>query len=487
MSRYLQRERGGHHAPREYPEVPLTLDHNFVMAEFLGPANGLQEDDFTALQPRLTALDQQIQTWRAQGEIGFFDLPFDTGMAKEIKTLAKQLKEWARDVLVLGIGGSALGARALHQALCHPAHNYLPIGRRQYQCRLFVADNIDPDSFYGLLDDLELKRTVVNVISKSGGTPETIAQFLYMYNLLQGRLGASQAKESFVLTTDPEQGDLRRLAAAGGFATLAVPSNVGGRFSVLSPVGLFPAAMAGVDIEGVLAGARFMAQHLQSASLANNPAYRLAACLYLAYTKKGRHIQVFMPYAASLIGCADWLCQLWAESLGKKNSLDGRPVFTGPTPVRAVGPTDQHTQLQLYMEGPPDKIITFLEVEKFQHHMNIAPCFPEIPGMQYLAGHSLGELLATEKKATAYSLMQAGRPNLTIKIPEINAFTIGQLIYLFEVAVVAMGSLLQINPFDQPGVEGSKQTTFSLMGRPGYEARRQELAAAPPLQDKYCL
>jgi glucose-6-phosphate isomerase len=404
---------------------------------------------------------------------------------KEIKELARHLKEWCRDVLVLGIGGSALGARALQQALCHPSHNYFPIGRRQYHSRLFVADNIDPDCFYGLLDDLELRRTLVNVISKSGSTAETMAQFLFMYSFLQGRSGAAQARESFVLTTDAAQGGLRRLAEKEGFSSLTVPANVGGRFSVFSAVGLFPAAMAGIDIGGLLAGARFMDQLLEAAPVSQNLAYRLATCYYLAFSRKGRSIQVFMPYAGNLAGVTDWLCQLWAESLGKKMALDGSLVATGPTPVRAVGVSDQHSLLQLFMEGPPDKLITFLEVEKFAQSLPIPACYPGIEGLDYLGGHTFAELLAAEKKATAFNLMKAGRPNLTIKLPEINAFTIGQLMYLFQVTVVALGGLLNINPFDQPGVEGSKQSTYGLLGRPGYETQKKEIDQAPPLLDKY--
>ncbi len=485
MKRHMHR--GQHEESRDYGKTPITVDHNFVMAEFVGESNGLQEQELQELNPRLEKLDQQLKAWRASGDAGFFDLPYNEEIVKEIKELAKHFKEWCRDVLVLGIGGSALGARALQQALCHPAHNFFPIGRRQYHSRLFVADNIDPDYFYGRLDDLELRRTLVNVISKSGSTAETMAQFLFMYNFFQGRLGETHARESFIVTTDPDQGGLRRLAETQGFASLTIPPNVGGRFSVLSAVGLFPAAMAGIDIGGLLAGARFMDQLLQAAPISQNLAYRLAACYYLAFTRKGRSIQVFMPYAANLAGVGDWLCQLWAESLGKKLALDGSLVATGPTPVRAAGVTDQHSQLQLFLEGPPDKLITFLEVEKFTQRLPIPASFPEIEGLDYLRGHSFADLLAAEKKATAFNLMKAGRPNLTIKLPEINPFTIGQLMYLFEVTVVALAGLLNINPFDQPGVEGGKQSTDGLLGRPGYEAHKAEIDQAPPLLEKYML
>ncbi|AEB08219.1 glucose-6-phosphate isomerase [Desulfobacca acetoxidans] len=471
----------------DYAKMAITLDHNFSMAEFVGPENGLQEKDLENLTPRLEEIDQQIKTWRQEGTIGFFDLPYQEETAKKINKLAKKLKEWCWDLLVLGIGGSALGAKALHQALCHPSHNLFPPARRSYHSRLFVADNIDPDYLYGILDAVELRRTVVNVISKSGSTAETIAQFLFVYSLLKGRLGADKVRDRIVLTTDPEKGMLRHLVQNEGFPSLSVPPNVGGRFSVLAAVGLFPAAMVGVDIEELLEGARFMDQRLRSASISQNLAYRLAACYYLFLSQKARPIQVIMPYAAGLTGIADWFCQLWGESLGKKYALDGSIVHVGPTPVRAVGVTDQHSQLQLYMEGPPDKIITFLEVDKFQHTLAIPRLYPEMEGMHYLGGHSFAELLQAEKKATAFNLIKAGRPNLTLHLPEINPFTLGQLIYLFEVTVVVLGRLLNINPFDQPGVEGGKQTTYGLMGRQGFESQRQEVENAPPVLDKYVL
>ncbi len=384
---------GKHH---HRPEAALRLDFNFAMADFVGAENGLTEEDFAALLPRLTDIARQLQDWRQSGRIGFFDLPYQEDKLKPIKKLAKALKEWCWDLVVLGIGGSALGAKALHQALCHPSHNYFPPARRHYNLRLFVLDNIEPDTFYGLLDGLELRRTAVNVISKSGSTAETLAQFLFLYGLLKGRLG-DKVYDRMILTTDPEKGPLRRLARELGFSSLEVPPNVGGRFSVLTAVGLFPAACVGIDLEDLLAGARFMADRIAATPIAANPAYRLAALYYLFAEQKGRPIHVFMPYATSLTGMTDWICQLWGESLGKRLAVDGRVVQAGPTPVRAVGATDQHSQLQLYMEGPPDKVITFLEVEKFHHDIKIPDLFPEFEALHYLGGHTLAELLRAEK------------------------------------------------------------------------------------------
>ncbi len=466
--------------PKWAHSMSLYLDHNYAMAEFLGES-GLKETDLQALAPRLEACHQDLAAQR----LGFMELPYQTQVVKEIRQVAKPLLEWCWDVVVLGIGGSALGARALHQALCHPQHNKFPMARRQHKPGLWVADNIDPDNLYGLLDSLDLRRTGFNVISKSGNTAETLAQFLWIYRLLKGRVGDDKARERLVITTDPEKGPLRSLVAQEHLASLAVPPDVGGRFSVLSAVGLLPAVLAGIDVEELLAGARFMAQRLKEPGPDRNPAYRLAALFYLFATARNRPILVFMPYASTLDGMAAWFCQLWAESLGKQRDLKGNVVHTGSTPVRALGTTDQHSQLQLYMEGPADKLITFLSVDKFQNNLEIPDLYPDQEALSYLGGHSLNELLRVEQQASAFNLMKAGRPNLTLHLPEINPFTIGQLIYLLEVVTVAAGSLYGVNAFDQPGVEGGKRTTYGLMGRQGFENERRAFTAAPPALEKY--
>jgi len=470
--------------PQWVQSMVLRLDHNYAMAECLGEA-GLNDTDLQSLAPRLEACHQDLAAQRQSGQLGFTELPYQDQVVTQVRKIAKPLLEWCWDVVVLGIGGSALGARALHQALCHPQHNKFPAARRNHKAGLWVADNIDPDYLYGLLDALDLRRTGFNVISKSGNTAETLAQFLWIYRLLKGRLGEVRARERLIITTDPEKGPLRSLAAQERIPSLAVPPKVGGRFSVLTAVGLLPAYLTGIDLEELLAGARFMDHRLKDSDPDRNPAYRLAALFYLFAAAKQRPILVFMPYASTLAGMAEWFCQLWAESLGKQHDLQGNRVQAGSTPVRALGTTDQHSQLQLYMEGPPDKLVTFLTVDKFQHHLEIPDLYPDLDAMSYLGGHSLNELLRVEQQATAFNLMKAGRPNLTLHLPEINPFTIGQLIYLLEVVTVAAAFLFGVNAFDQPGVEGGKQTTYGLMGRPGFEDYRREFTESSPPLEKY--
>lgn len=469
--------------PKWVQSMMLSLDHNYAMAEFLGES-GLKDTDLSDLTPRLTALDQVLAAERQSGQAGFMELPYQTGIVKEIRRVAKPLLEWCWDAVVLGVGGAAHGVRALHQALRPPQHNKFPMARRNHKLGLWVADNIDPDYFFGLLDGLDLRRTCFNVIS-TNDTVETAAQFLWVHHLLKGRFGEEKARERLVITTDPEQGPLKDLVAREHFHSLAVPPRVGERFSVLSAAGLLPAVLTGIEVEELLAGARAMDQRLKDAAPENNPAYRLAALWYLYATAKKRPILVFMPYASSLAGMAEWFCQLWAESLGKERDLQGNTVQAGSTPVRALGATDQHSQLQLYMEGPADKLITFLTVDKFQQSLELPDSYPDEAALSYLGGRSMQELLRVEQQVTAFNLMKAGRPNLALHLPEINPFTIGQLIYLLEVATVAAACLFGVNAFDQPGVEGGKQITSGLLGRPGFDSFREEFTAATPALEKY--
>jgi glucose-6-phosphate isomerase len=471
--------------PRWVESQVLSLDHNYAMSDFVG-GYGLTDADLDGLAPRLADLDREIAAGRADGRLGFMALPRDSmEILDAIKRISKPVTEWCWHVVVLGIGGSALGARALHQALSHPQYNIFPMARRHHRPALWVADNVDPDYFYGLLDGLDLRRTAFNVISKSGSTAETMAQFLFACQLLKTRVGEEKARERLIVTTDPDKGALRELVRRERFPSLSIPPNVGGRFSVLSAVGLLPASLVGIDVKELLAGARYMDQRLRNSEPEHNLAYRLAAIFYLFAAAKGRPMLVLMPYATTLSGLAEWFCQLWAESLGKELALDGRVVHAGSTPVKAVGATDQHSQLQLYMEGPHDKLIVFLEVEKFKHQVEIPRLFDHQEELAYLGGHSLNELLDLERQATAFNLMKAGRPSVTLKLPKINPFTVGQLIYLLEVATIAAAALFGVNPLDQPGVEGGKQTTYGLLGRPGFEARKQEFADAPPNKEKY--
>jgi glucose-6-phosphate isomerase len=420
--------------PKWVQNMTLVLDYNYAMAEFLG-ASGLTDTDLSDLTPRLVALDQDLAAAREHGQAAFLSLPLQTGIITELRQVAKPLLEWCWDLAVLGPGSVAAGVRALHQALRHPQHNKFPMARRQHKLGLWVADTIDPDSFYGLLDGLDLRRACFHVVSPAGDNPETLAQFLWVYNLMKKRFGEDQAKERLIITSGPESGPLQSLAARERLTSLAVPPGVPGPLAVLSAAGLLPAHLAGIDVAELLAGAGYMAQRLQDASSGHNPACRLAALFYLFATAKTRPILAFLPYAGALAGLGEWFCQLWALTFG--------PESAASTPVAA-----NPSHLPFFLAGPDDKLVTFVTVDKSQQNLEIpdgyADAAPSLPG------RSFKELLEARQQTAAAQLVQAGRPSLTLQLPEINPFTIGQLIYLLEVTKVIAAGLFGVKVGDQP-------------------------------------
>jgi glucose-6-phosphate isomerase len=428
------------------------------------------------LARRFPSVQADVRQRRAGGEYGFYDLIDQGQTVREITGFAEGLGQAHDHVLVLGIGGSALGSRALLGALRPPAWNELDDEGREFFPRLTVLENVDPTSVSAALKRIDPRRVLVNVISKSGGTAETMAQYLVVRAWLEEALG-SAAFRHLVFTTDPERGALRELASREGIASLSIPPAVGGRFSVLSPVGLLPAALVGIDIQGLLAGARRAVERAEADDLRKNPAALYAALHWAADAGLGARIHVLMPYTDRLRDFAEWYRQLWAESLGKRMDRNGRPVFAGPTPVGAVGATDQHSQVQLFMEGPFDKVISFVLVDDLGVDLPIPPRHELPPDLAYLPGHTLAELLRAEYEATSAALARMGRMNCTLRLPALTAQTVGELIMFFQLATGYAGAWYGVDPFDQPGVELGKKLTFAAMGRPGYTAEPQESPA----------
>jgi glucose-6-phosphate isomerase len=398
-----------------------------------------------------------------------------------VETVVARCRGEFDNMVVMGIGGSALGNIALQSALNPATYNLLPRGLRPGP-RIFVVDNVDPSNFGAVLRFCEsseggLKRTLFNVISKSGETAETASQFMVIRDLLKRAIGPGY-KSNIVAITDPAKGTMRQICDAEGFDTLPVPDGVGGRFSVLSPVGLFSAAMCGIDINALLDGAASMDEHCTKQDLHQNPAAILATLLVTLGTRKGKTNHVMMPYANSLYLLADWYRQLWAESLGKKFDRTGNTVYAGFTPIKALGTTDQHSQVQLYREGPNDKAFALVEVESFESSNPVVPGDLTIPtglgveAITYLEGKSMTELLNAEKRATEYALVESQRPNFTITFPTIDAHHVGQFIYLWEMVTAYAGLMLGIDAYDQPAVETGKVATFGLMGRAGYQKHK---------------
>jgi len=443
----------------KYEKNGLIIDYKHMMKPLNSSKFAISSSDLKEKSYLFNDMGAYIEERRRSGELGFMDLPYDLKQVDEIESLVESKRSIMDNLLVLGIGGSALGNIAINNALNDPFNSTYTNGNYP---RIFVEDNIDPDRIHSLFEHIDWKRTVVNVITKSGTTPETMATFFIAKKIMQEKMGEDYRKH-IVVTTDPEKGVLRRHAVEEGFDILNIPRNVGGRFSVLSPVGLFSACSSGIDLGELLRGAREMDTECKASDFYHNPAYLIAAMKYSAYMH-GIRINVLMPYSSLLKAFSQWYCQLIGESLGKKDDLDGKICFHGITPVSSSGTTDQHSQLQLYVEGPEDKLIIFLFVG---NHKSVVPIYDrELPDeLSYFRGRSLNDLIISEGKGTSLSLLESGRLNFEIMIDEISPYSIGGLFYLFEMVTLIMGRLLNINAFDQPGVDRSKILTREFLRR----------------------
>lgn len=363
-----------------------------------------------------------------------------------IEAEAQHLREFD-DVIVIGIGGSNLGAMAVGQALGNG-------NRKRPGPRPHYLDNVDPDLIHDLLADLQPKSTAVIAISKSGGTLETATQYMVVRQWLRESLGASAARERQWVVTDPKVGWLRALAQTEKLRSLPVPPRVGGRYSVLSAVGLLPLAASGVDVAALLDGARANAGRCTKADWRENPALELAALYFLLDTRKDKRLSIFMPYVNALRLFGDWYRQLWAESLGKRRA-DGSPA--GTLPVTALGAVDQHSQLQMYLESRHDKVFSFVALDRWTQTVAVPLQTADREAFPYLANKSLNDLIAAEFLATRQVISNYGHPNLTLHLPVLSAHTVGQLIDLYQRATVYTGMLYGINPLDQPAVESGKK------------------------------
>ncbi len=453
-------------------KMTIKYDYSNFMSNAIG-SEGISDKILNGYEKLSLKYRDEFKDEFESGKIKFPGLPFEKKYAKEAYDFANKRMDKFENFVVLGIGGSALGNTALLTALGHPYHNLVSKKLRRGP-RIFVLDNIDPDQFCGFLDLIDAKKTLFNVISKSGETAETMSQFLIIYELLKKKLG-KKFRNNIVVTTDTQKGFLRKIVDKEGYDSFVVPDGIGGRFTILTPVGLLSSAFAGIDITSLLKGAGSVAEMFMGSAFKENPILINTALHYHFDMEMKKNISVMMPYSYKLKDFADWYRQLWAESLGKKCGLDGKEIFTGPTPVKALGVTDQHSQVQLYTEGPNNKVFTFLTVENWNKRVKIPKLFKEIDGLSYLGNHTLNELMTYERIGTELALKSASRPLCQIIFPKVDAFTVGQFIMFYEIQTALAGKFYKINPYDQPGVEAGKKVAYALMGRKGYEEYRKEI------------
>lgn len=465
-------------------QMRLRLDYNNMMKPYVG-SEGFTDADLNAGKDLCKRAYDNVAAGRGKGMMGWTDLPYNQAdVVADIIETAKKVRRSCEYFVVLGIGGSALGPIAVAQALCHLHHNDLPRSKRKAP-KFYVEDNVDPERMAALLDVIDPAKTVFNVITKSGATGETMTQYLVIWDILKKALG-DDAKNHVIATTSQTKGNLIKIAKAEGFKTFYIPDGVGGRFSQLCPVGLLPAAVLGIDIKLMLEGAKYMDKICMSKDMRKNPAL-LSALLQYMSINRGKNVSVMMPYADSLKYIADWYCQIWGESLGKQFNKEGEEVNVGQTPVKSLGVTDQHSQVQLYTEGPYDKVVTLIGVDRYRSEVVISEGCKDIADVNFLCGHTMNELISAERSATEYALTAKGRLNHTIYLPEVNAFTIGELLYFYEMETAFMGEMLEIDTYNQPGVENGKNATYALLGRKGYESKKQELDGATAKSDKYVI
>lgn len=453
----------------------ITIDARNVSATRLGTTHGFElEREFDAHRNVLATYVGELRR-RAEHPndmLGWLDLPQNNDRLDQILEYADGLDERFRDLVVLGIGGSSLGALTVTSALQHPWRNLQEVGDG---LRVHYVDNVDPDVVAGLMDVLDPETTLVNVISKSGTTAETMSAYLAFKRWLEDGVGPSY-REHVIATTDPETGILRPLAQSERYTQFSVPPSVGGRFSVFSAVGLVPIALAGIDVRALLRGAARANEGIDR-DLEDNPALQAALLQWLAY-RQGKRISVLMPYATRLRFLSNWYVQLWAESLGKAVDKRGSRVHAGSTPLAAIGTTDQHSQVQLFNEGPNDKIVAFVRVQEFAHETVIPDSEPDVDELSYLAGKTFNQLIHAEQSATAHALAEHDRPNYTLTMERLTPDTLGELMQLLMWQTAIMGEFLGIDTYNQPGVELGKRFTYALMGREGYDDLRTELEDA---------
>jgi glucose-6-phosphate isomerase len=466
--------------PQWQTKMAVRLDFNAMLKPILGDAHGLDPQEIFGLQGDVDKVHRQIteRTGRGSDFLGFLDLPYQSDdVLASIQATADRLASLGDMHVVMGIGGSYLGARALIEALTHPYRNELPRDARQDRPRIYwEGNNVDPDAMAALLGILPTSRPdrierafTLNVISKSGTTLETAVSFRIFHERMRQVYGAEYAP-FIVATTDGSKGNLCNLAKQEGFETFVIPDNVGGRYSVLTPVGLLPAAVAGIDIRELLAGARFMAERCRTADLRQNPAYLYAALQYQA-VKKGYDISLMAAWSKRLEFFGFWYDQLAAESLGKEEQ--------GRVPITSVNTRDLHARGQQIQEGQRNTVVTNLLIATPGQDVEVPFVEGDPDGLNYVAGKKLSEVSRKALEGTVYAYAREGRPSMTLHIPELNAFTMGQLIYLFELSTVAEGYLMGINPLDQPGVEAYKRFMFANLGRADMQEARDEFEARP--------
>jgi glucose-6-phosphate isomerase len=430
----------------------------------------IEELDF--ISPQVTAAHIQLHQKSGAGNdfLGWTDLPakYDKVEFARIRKAAAKIRRDSDVLVVIGIGGSYLGARAAIELLTHSFNNLLSKKQRKGPQIIFAGNSISSTYLADLFDLLEGKDVSVNVISKSGTTTEPAIAFRIFKAYLEEKYGKEGACGRIYATTDQARGALKGLADSEGYETFVVPDDVGGRYSILTAVGLLPIAAAGIDIRELMQGAKDAMKEYKNPNLEENACYQYAAVRNILL-RKGYNIEIMVNYEPGLHFFTEWWKQLYGESEGK----DGKGIF----PAGVDNSTDLHSMGQYIQDGQRQLFETLIDVEKARRPMTIPNDPRNLDGLNFLSGLDMAEVNAKAAQGTILAHVDGGVPNLRLAVPALDAYNLGQLVYFFEKACAISGYLLAVNPFDQPGVEGYKQNMFALLGKPGFEARKAELEA----------
>lgn len=447
----------------------MQFDYSNVLEERIGRF-GLQQSELINSTKILKDIKDQILKRKTYD---YFALNLPGIMLKEVNEInsyGEYIKENFENFVVVGMGGSSLGNKMLHYGINGLYYNDKSTRKRP---KIYFMDNVDPDSNTELLNSLDLKKTMFNFITKSGSTSETIENFLLILKLL--KQSNIDFMKNIVITTDPEKGFLRKFAKENSISSFSIHPLVGGRFSVLTPVGLLSASVEGIDIDKLICGALKKESEINNTDPLISEAFLLPLIQYNLFKNKKININVLFTYSDGLSYIGDWYAQLLAESIGKEYSRQGEQVFAGITPLSARGTSDQHSILQLFMEGPYDKLIIFLSPYSYRNDENTGTVLNSSDEtISYLENKNYTDLIKSEFLATRLSLTRKGRPNATFKVNLLDEFELGSFIYALEYSVLVLGELFNINPINQPAVELGKRYTYGLMGRKGFEKEKAE-------------
>ncbi len=444
----------------------MKFDYTNILKENIGDS-GVTIEEVKKTVELVNSAKERINE-KLSSDYFALKLPFLMSLkATEINNTADEIKSKFENFVVVGMGGSSLGNQFLHYTFNGIYYNDTNTPR------VYFMDNVDPVTSISLLKYLDLKKTVFNIITKSGSTAETMENFLFITDKLAE--SGLDWKEHVIFTTDPEKGLLRKLANKLNIKTFDIPQNVGGRYSVLSPVGLLSAAVEGIDIPVLLRGAELMRVNILNKNPIECSATLLPIIQYLMFKTKGININALFTYSDGFSYLGQWYRQLLSESIGKKYDRDGNAVYTGITPISVRGTSDQHSILQLFLEGPFDKLLIMVAPEEYQADIKIKGNEVDEPEIAYLQNKNYSELIKAEFSGTCAALKENNRPFIKITIPKIREEEIGKLIYMFEYATILLGEMLNINPIDQPAVELGKAFTYGIMGREGFESKKEEM------------